>query len=305
MRIALPQLNYYTGNPRKNLEIMLQAIQKARIADVNLIVFPELAICGPFPQDLLEKEEFINECRLCIEKLAAACGSMAAIIGGPNLDSQTGIMYNSAYFIQNGEVTDGVHKTVLSDYDIFNESRYFVAGEDNQAIRYRNQNLRILFDEYESEFIDKTDHLIIHIGLSPFTTESRNERQHIYSSLARKNAKTVISINPTGGSTSILLEGCSMIFNSKGELISELKAFEEDFYILDTQQINPKPAITFSRNNPISSIHKALVHGIRDYFYKHGFTKAILGLSGGIDSAIVAALAAEALGKENGVLLDP
>lgn len=299
MRIALPQLNYYTGNPRKNLEIMLQAIQKARIADVNLIVFPELAICGPFPQDLLEKEEFINECRLCIEKLATACGSMAAIIGGPNLDSQTGIMYNSAYFIQNGEVTDGVHKTVLSDYDIFNESRYFVAGEDNQAIRYRNQNLRILFDEYESEFIDKTDHLIIHIGLLPFTTESRNERQHIFSSLAKKNAKTVISINPTGGSTSILLEGCSMIFNSKGELISELKAFEEDFYILDTQRITPKPAITFSRNNPISSIHKALVHGIRDYFYKHGFTKAILGLSGGIDSAIVAALAAEALGKEN------
>lgn len=80
---------------------------------------------------------------------------MAAIIGGPNLDNQTGIMYNSAYFIQNGEVTDGVHKTVLSDYDIFSESRYFVAGEDNQPIRYKNQNLRILFDEYESEYIEK------------------------------------------------------------------------------------------------------------------------------------------------------
>ena len=142
MRIALPQLNYFTGKPGKNQEIMLQAIEKAKTAGADLIIFPELAICGPFPQDLLEKEQFISECRLYIEKLAAACGSMAAIIGGPNLDSQTGIMYNSAYFIQNGEVTDGVHKTVLSDYDIFSESRYFVAGEDNQPIRYKNQNLR-------------------------------------------------------------------------------------------------------------------------------------------------------------------
>ena len=180
MRIALPQLNYFTGNPGKNQEIILQAIQKAQTAGADLIVFPELAICGPFPQDLLEKEEFINECRLCIEKIASACGSMAAIIGGPNLDNQTGIMYNSAYFIQNGEVTDGVHKTVLSDYDIFSESRYFVAGEDNQPIRYKNQNLRILFDEYESEYIEKTDHLIIHIGLSPFTTDSLAERHQIF-----------------------------------------------------------------------------------------------------------------------------
>ncbi len=299
MRIALPQLNYFTGKPGKNQEIMLQAIEKAKTAGADLIIFPELAICGPFPQDLLEKEQFISECRLYIEKLAAACGSMAAIIGGPNLDSQTGIMYNSAYFIQNGEVTDGVHKTVLSDYDIFSESRYFVAGEDNQPIRYKNQNLRILFDEYESEFIEKTDHLIIHIGLSPFTTESQNNRHRIFSSIAKKNAKTVISTNPTGGSTSILLDGNSMVFNPKGELIRQLKEFEEDFFILDTQQINASPAIKRPQNNHIASIHKALVHGIRDYFYKHGFTKAILGLSGGIDSAVVAALTAEALGKEN------
>ncbi len=299
MRIALPQLNYFTGNPHQNQAIMLQAIQKARTAGADLIVFPELAVCGPFPQDLLEKEQFIGECRLCVEKLAAACGPMAAIIGGPNLNTQTGIMYNSAYFIQNGEVTDGVHKTVLSDYDIFSESRYFVAGEDNQPIRYKNQNLRILFDEYESEFIEKTDHLIIHIGLSPFTTESLNERHRIFSSLAKKNAKTVISINPTGGCTSILLDGNSMIFNPKGELLRQLKEFEEDFFIIDTRQISESPAIQLSRSNRVASIHKALVHGIRDYFHKHGFTKAILGLSGGIDSAVVAALAAEALGKEN------
>lgn len=299
MRIALPQLNYVAGNPGRNRDRMLQTIEKAKTAGADLIVFPELAICGPFPQDLLEKEQFIGECRLYIEKLAVACGPMAAVIGGPNLDSQTGIMYNSAYFIQNGEVTDGVHKTVLSDYDIFSESRYFVAGEDNQPIRYKNRNLRILFDEYESEFIEKTDHLIIHIGLSPFTAESLHERHRIFSSIAKKYAKTVISVNPVGGATSILLDGNTMIYNPKGELIRQLNEFEEDFFILDTRQISEAPAVKQSRNNNIASVHKALVHGIRDYFNKHGFTKAILGLSGGIDSAVVAALAAEALGKEN------
>lgn len=92
---------------------------------------------------------------MAVEKIAATCTQIAAIVGAPNLDSENGIMYNSAYFIQNGEVVDGVHKNILSDYDIFSESRYFIAGEDNTPIRYKNQNIRILFDEYESEYIDK------------------------------------------------------------------------------------------------------------------------------------------------------
>lgn len=299
MRIAIPQLNYSTDNVEKNRLLMQGSIEKALLAKADLIVFPELAVCGPFPLDLLEREQFINECRICIEKLALACGPMAAIIGAPNLDNQTGIMYNSAYFIQNGEVTDGVHKTVLSDYDIFNESRYFVAGEDNQAIRYKNQNIRIIFDEYESEYIEKNDTLVIHIGLSPYSTGSLQERRHTYSSLAKKNVKTILSVNPTGGSTSVLLDGNSMIFNHKGNLIYQLKEFEEDFFVLDTTKTSDIPPLKISPGNPLSSVHKALVHGIKDYFFKHGFTKAVLGLSGGIDSAIVAALAAEALGKEN------
>lgn len=273
MRIALPQINYFTGNIEKNRQIMLQTIEKAKTAKADLIIFSELSVCGPFPQDLLEKEQFINECRICVEKLALACDSMAAIIGAPNLDTQTGIMYNSAYFIQNGEVVDGVHKCVLSDYDIHSESRYFVAGENNQAIHFKNKNLRIIFDEYESEYIEKNDDFIIHIGLSPFTTESLTERHHIYSSLALKHNKTVISINPIGGSTSILLDGCSMVFNYKGKLIHQLKAFEEDFLILDTNTIANSHEIKLAQTTPIGSIHNALVHGIKDYFYKHDFKK--------------------------------
>lgn len=299
MRIAIPQLNYFTGNVGRNQEIMLQAIQKALKAGAELIVFPELAVCGPFPQDLLEKEYFIEECRMCVEKLALACGPMAAVIGAPNLDTETGIMYDSAYFIQNGEVTDGVHKTILSDYDIFSESRYFVAGEDNRPIRYKNCNLRIIFDEYESEYIEKNDHIILHIGISPFTTDSLKERRQTFAHLAGRNAKTLITVNPTGGCTSLLLDGNSMVFNPQGELIYQLKEFEEDLLVIDTHKISGVPPLKPATESTIALIHKALVHGVRDYFSKQGFSKAVLGLSGGIDSAIVAAIAVEALGPQN------
>lgn len=305
MRIAIPQLNYYTGNIRKNYELLLNAIKKGREARADLIVFPESAICGPFPQDLLEKEDFIEECRLAIDQLAEACGPMAAIIGGPNFQAQNGIMYNSAYFICNGEVNDGVHKTILSDYDIFNESRYFIAGEDNAPIRYRNKNIRILFDEYESEFIGKDDHLLLYIGLSPFTLHQQAEREKTFATISKKYAKPLLSVNATGGYTSVLFDGNSMVYNARGQQIMRLKEFGEDFTVIDTEKLNQLPVRKEKDEEEISRMHTALITGIRDYFAKHGFQKAILGLSGGIDSALVATLAAEALGKENvtGILM--
>ena len=134
MIIAIPQLNYKAGDIQGNSEKIISAIQKAQNQKAELILFPELAVSGALPQDLLEREEFVNACRMAVEKIAATCTQIAAIVGAPNLDSENGIMYNSAYFIQNGEVVDGVHKNILSDYDIFSESRYFIAGEDLSLI---------------------------------------------------------------------------------------------------------------------------------------------------------------------------
>lgn len=299
MRIAIPQQNYHTGNIRKNYELMLEAIQKARAEQADLIVFPELAVCGPLPQDLLEQEPFVTECRETVERLADACGSMAAIIGAPNLDPANGIMYNSAYFIQNGEVADGVHKTVLSDYDVFDESRYFVAGEENTPIRFRNKNIRILFDEYESEFIDKGDSLVIYIGLTPFTTESLSYRKQVLQSLSKQRSKTIVSVHPATAATSVLFDGNSMVYNYKGEAVLHMKAFEEDFVVIDIDRVQHYPLLKSEKTDPIALAHRALVFGIRDYFRKHGFTQAVLGVSGGLDSAVVAALAAEAIGAEN------
>ena len=299
MRIAIPQINYKAGDITANTAKIIEAVRKAQNEKAELIIFPELAICGALPQDWLEREDFINNCRLAIEKIALECTTTAAIIGGPNLDATNGIMYNSAYFIQNGEVVDGVHKNILSDYDIFNESRYFIAGEDNTSIRYKNQNIRIIFDEYESEFIDKNDSFIILLGMTPFTVESKAERHHIHSTLAQKHGKNVIAVNHFGGYTSVLFDGNSAVYNYKGKLVAQLKEFNEDFLIIDTNKLGSATFIPFHREEKIALIHKALCFGIKDYFEKHGFKKAILGLSGGIDSAVVAALAAEALGAEN------
>ena len=298
MQIAIPQLNYKIGDIQGNTAQMIAAIQKAQVAKAELVIFPELAVCGPLPQDLLEREEFIQECRMAIEKIALQCTNIAAIVGAPNLDTTNGIMYNSAYFIQNGEVVDGVHKNILSDYDIFNESRYFIAGEDHSVIRYKNQNLRILFDEYEAEYIEPTDQLVIFIGMTPFTTESADNKQQIMMRLAQKYGKPILTTNHCCGATSILFDGTSFVVNAKGKITHRFLRFKEDFQIIDTKKLNALTTIPRQHSDKIALIHEALVFGIRDYFQKHGFTKAILGLSGGIDSAVVAALAAEALGAK-------
>lgn len=299
MRIAIPQLNYKTGDIQGNREKIIQAIQKARKNKAELVIFPELAVCGALSEDWFEREDFIQKCRLAIEQIASQCEHIAAIVGAPNLDCSNGIMYNSAYFIQDGEVVDGVHKTILSDYDLFNESRYFVAGEDNTPIRYKNKNLRILFDEYEAEEIDKQDNLIIYIGITPFSTTSYNERHQTLSALAQKYRKPFFAVNYIGAETAVIFDGNSSVYNHQGQLISRLKAFEEDFLLIDTDLLGKMPGIKNSQDDKIALIHKALILGIKDYFHKNGFKTAVLGLSGGIDSAVVAALAAEALGAEN------
>lgn len=298
MLVAIPQLNYKTGDIQGNCTKIISAIQKAQQLHAELILFPELAVCGALPQDLLEREKFINECRMAIEKIALQCTHIAAIIGGPNLDATNGIMYNSAYFIQNGEVVDGVHKNILSDYDIFGESRYFIAGEDNTAIRYKNHNIRIIFDEYEAEFIEKTDSFVVFMGMTPFTTESTGNKKQVLSALAQKYGKNILAVNHCCGCTSVLFDGNSMAVNYKGKLTCLLSEFAEDFQIVDTNKLGTLSALPGLQTDKTALIHKALVFGIRDYFEKHGFKKAILGLSGGIDSAVVAALAVEALGAQ-------
>ncbi len=271
----------------------------------DLVVFPEHAVCGAYPQDLFEKEYFVNACRISIEKIAEACDSIAALVGCPNLDIEDGILYNAIFFMYNKEVRGGANKTILSDYDVFDESRYFIAGEENTAIRYKDQNIRVIFDEYEAESIQKTDSLIIHVGATPFTTESCAYRKEVFASMAKKQKAPVISLNHVGANTSLIFDGNTLVFNAQGILTHRLNAFEEDFLLVDTFQLAKSKPLQEKFPEKIQLIHDALILGIKDYFKKNNFTKAILGLSGGIDSAVVAALAAEAIGSENvkGILM--
>ena len=297
MKLAIPQLNYKAGDIEGNSAKILDAIRRAEQENADLTLFPPLAVAGILPQDLLEREEFIHACRLAVERIALQCTRTAVLIGAPNLDASNGIMYNSVYFICNGEVVDGVHKNILSDYDVLNESRYFVAGEDNTPIRYKGKHIRILFDEYESEFIDPADSFVILFGSAPFSVDSRLSRHRLLSSLAQKYRKDLIYVNPVGGCTSVLFDGGSAVYNARGKAVMQCATFAEDFQTIEIG----KPAMPAAPFIPdrMTLIHQALCFGIRDYFAKHGFTKAVLGLSGGIDSAVVAALAAEALGAEN------
>ena len=228
----------------------------------ELVLFPEHAICGAYPQDLLEKEHFVNECRVNIEKIAEQCHNIAALVGGPNLDLEDGILMNAMFFMYDGEVRGGVNKTILSDYDVFDESRYFIP-------------------------------------------ESFADRKESLSYIAHKQKCPLISLNHVGANASLIFDGNSFVVNSKGISTYKLAAFKEDFMIIDTERLLNAPALKEKGPDRIALIHDALILGIKDFFHKNGFSKAVLGLSGGIDSALVAALATEALGKENvlGILM--
>ncbi|RHM46857.1 NAD+ synthase [Butyricimonas virosa] len=305
MKIAIPQINYHIGDISKNRDLIIAAIKKAKAMKAELVLFPEHAICGAYPQDLFEKEYFVNECRVNIEKIAEQCHNIAALVGGPNLDLEDGILMNAMFFMYDGEVRGGVNKTILSDYDVFDESRYFIPGESNTPLHYKNQNIRVIFDEYESNTIEKTDSFIVHVGSTPFTTESFAYRKESLSYIAHKQKCPLISLNHVGANASLIFDGNSFVVNSKGITTYKLAAFKEDFMIIDTERLLNAPALKEKGPDNIALIHDALILGIKDFFHKNGFSKAVLGLSGGIDSALVAALATEALGKENvlGILM--
>ena len=299
MLVAIPQINYNCGDVQGNTKKIISAVEQAQKQKANLVIFPELAISGAVPQDLLEQEKFISECRLAIENIALKSSNIAIIIGAPNLDLDNGIMYNSAYFIANGEVTDGVHKNILSDYDVVNESRYFIAGEDNNAIKYMGQNIRIIFDEYESEFIENSDSFVVNIGMQVFTKNNINDRKQTLANIAKRYNKNIISVNHLGAYTSLLFDGNSMVASYKGDVVKCLNEFVEDFQIIDTNKLGKMPALVTRKINKIDLLYRAIYFGVKEYFTKNGFTKAILGLSGGIDSAVVASIAVDVLGKDN------
>ena len=323
MKITVAQLNYHIGNFDRNKELIISAIKKAKSEGSDLIIFSELCIPGYPPLDLLDRHDFIEKCELTVSEIAKECSGITAIVGSPtvNRKPEGKKLFNSALIISEGKVIFSANKALLPTYDIFDEYRYFEPENRFNIFHFKGLKLAIticedLWDEqpFDNEFektrlynvspmeeLAKQDpDLIINISASPFSYSKIETKENIFRSKALKYRIPVISVNQTGANTELIFDGASLIVTNKGEIFNRLPFFEEAVETYSLEDI-----LTFSDSGKyvkptvISLIHKALVTGIRDYFAKSGLKDSIVGLSGGIDSAICLTLAVEALGNEN------
>lgn len=316
MRIALSQLNYIIGDIEGNVSKILGEIEKAKSKNTDLIVFSELAICGYPPKDLLDYPSFIERCELGLEAICRASSGIAVLVGGPSWSKleRGKRLYNSAFFYDDGKLLRRIDKTLLPTYDIFDEYRYFQSNEVFDCVEFKGERIAVTIcedlwnvDEEKLYKITPMDELIkqnptvmINLSGSPYSynhVEARRTRMQLN---ARTYNLPLFYVNQVGGNTDILFDGGSMFINRKGEIAEECEFYREDFKIIDWNssemyEDNHQDYYDYD----IGLIHDALVMGVKDYFGKIGFTKAVLGSSGGIDSAVVHAIAAEALGAEN------
>jgi NAD+ synthase (glutamine-hydrolysing) len=329
MKIALSQLNYTIGAFTENTGKIIEAIHQAREQKADLIVFSELAVCGYPPLDLLEHKQFISQCETHIQKIAATCHGIAAIVGGPAMNTNPlgKNLYNAAFFLSNGSIRQVVNKTLLPTYDIFDEYRYFEQNAEFSLVKYKGLNIAVTICEdlwfrqpmltgfgkdglYSVCPMDRLavlcPDLVINIAASPFSYLQDKIKTGILTDNASHYRVPIYYVNQVGAHTELIFDGGSMVMNPLG-VVQRMKLFEEDFKIFDTSHISSsKDIVPVQQNNEVALIHDALVLGIRDYFRKMGFKQALLGLSGGIDSAVTLVLAVRALGHENlRVLLMP
>ena len=313
MKIALAQLNYHIGNFKSNMELILKEVNSAKTAGADLIIFAELAICGYPPKDFLEFESFISDCENAIYEIAEACHGIAAIIGAPSKSElkRGKRLHNSAYFLANGVVQSVHHKTLLPTYDVFDENRYFESAKEHDLIEYKGKTIAITICEdlwniegdmkystSPTELLDlKRADFMVNIAASPFSYQQQKERQKVLSWNAKKYQLPIFYVNHIGAQTELIFDGGSCVVNKLGKLCAELAYFESETVVFDIE--NLPSAHQLQEKLKIEKMYHALVLGVRDYFVKSNFSKAIIGLSGGIDSALTLAIAVEALGKEN------
>lgn len=320
MKIALAQLNYHVGNFESNTAKIIQHIKNARKSNAELIVFSELCVCGYPSRDFLEFDEFIDLCETSAQEIALECIDIACIIGlpTPNHRPEGKDLNNSAYFIENGIVKAIVNKALLPNYDIFDEYRYFEPATAFNCIEFKGHRIALticedLWNTIENPLyvtrpmdilIQQQPTVMINIAASPFAYNHNQERIAILRDNAVRYKLPLLYLNNVGAQTELIFDGGSLVFDKSGKLIDELPYFEESvaYYYLDENaglSFEHPSTLRVNNQSDIEQIYKGILLGIKDYFNKSGFKQAILGLSGGIDSAVVCALAAEALGPEN------
>ncbi len=312
MRVALGQFNAVVGDLAGNAERMVEIYAEAVRTDVDLLVFPELAVCGYPPEDLLHKKHFLTDCSLALEKLAADCPEKTIIAGFA--EGCQGNNYNSAAVLQGGRISKIYRKAQLPNYGVFDEPRYFLPGTEPVVINIGGLNVAVTIcaDIWEIErlvdFLKDAGQIqmILNISASPFYVGKIKKRQEIVSLCAKELNSAVAYCNLVGGQDELIFDGRSMFADSTGKIMAKARAFDEDLLIADiipttdgVVQVEPMRAAAGQLGDLADEIYQALVLGTRDYAGKNGFAKVLLGLSGGIDSSVTAAVAVAALGAEN------
>lgn len=318
MKIALAQLNYHIGNFESNISKIKEAIARAKKEKADLIVFAELAICGYPPRDFLEFSDFIKHCENAVASVASECRGIAAIVGSPSVNPQKEgkNLFNSAYFLNDGKIISIHHKALLPNYDVFDEYRYFEPAKKLSIVNYKGVKIALTICEDIWDIDDdlmytywpmeelkrQQPDMMINIAASPFDYAHAGVRKKVMVANARKYKLPLFYVNHVGSQTELIFDGGSMVIDRDGKIADEMEYFKEDTRYYELQAGN-KLHIPAKKQpekaTKISRIHDALLLGIRDYFQKMNFRKAIIGLSGGIDSSVVLVLAAKALGKEN------
>lgn len=331
MKIALAQQNYHIGNFEDNTRKIIEGIKWAKTQGADLVMFSELCVCGYPPRDFLEFNDFISKSYAAIDNIKQHADTIGVLIGAPDINPvQEGKdLFNAAYFLYEKEVKGVAHKTCLPNYDVFDEYRYFEPAYDWSVIEFKGKKLAVTICEdiwnlgdnplYRNcpmdELMKQQPDLMLNISASPFDYTHVEDRKAIVKLNVTKYNLPMFYCNCVGSQTEIIFDGGSLVFDKKGNLVKQLPLFEESMQVFELNDDGGFniPVMANAKDLPdaefnpaeldhhlcTAEIHDAIVMGIRDYFTKMGFTKAILGSSGGIDSAVTLALACTALGKEN------
>ncbi|HEX6848551.1 MAG TPA: NAD+ synthase [Chitinophagaceae bacterium] len=353
MKIALAQQNYHIGNFEDNTRKIIEGIKKAKEQGADLVVFSELCVCGYAPGDFLEFPDFINKCYEAVDRIKEHADTIGVLIGSPARNPQKDgkDLFNAVFLLYEREIKEEIHKTLLPNYDVFDEYRYFEPAYDWKVLGFKGKKLAVTVCEdiwnmgdnplYRITPMEKLmpykPDVMINLSASPYNYAQDIVRNSIIKAHTLKYNLPMLYCNAIGSHTEIIFDGGSLVYDVNGNKIKEMKYFEEDFevfeldelikvsefsqvsptggdlegaekYFYSAQQVGTGEDILayLTNDKNIDEIYHALILGIRDYFRKMGFTKAILGASGGIDSAVTQVLAVHALGNDNvRVLLMP